>query len=147
MKTNIHSLQFILALIAGILILIAPRLLNYIVAIYLIVFGIIGLTAPSRRAYMIAKRKAFLEKLEAELEEWNAQLAILMAKAGKARAEGIFEYDKLVEALREKQDEARMTLQELKSSGDEAWEDLKTGAEKAWAELKISFEKAASKFK
>jgi hypothetical protein len=31
------------ALIAGILILVAPRLLNYIVAIYLIVFGILGL--------------------------------------------------------------------------------------------------------
>ena len=32
-----------MALIAGILILIMPRLLNYIVAIYLIVVGIIGL--------------------------------------------------------------------------------------------------------
>lgn len=31
------------SLIAGILILIAPRLLNYIVAIYLIVIGILGL--------------------------------------------------------------------------------------------------------
>ena len=31
------------ALIAGILILIMPRLLNYIVAIYLIIVGIIGL--------------------------------------------------------------------------------------------------------
>jgi hypothetical protein len=33
----------IVALIAGILILIMPRLLNYIVAIYLIVIGIIGM--------------------------------------------------------------------------------------------------------
>ena len=33
----------ILSLIAGILILIMPRLLNYIVAIYLIVTGIVGL--------------------------------------------------------------------------------------------------------
>jgi hypothetical protein len=31
------------ALIAGILILIVPRLLNYIVAIYLILIGLIGL--------------------------------------------------------------------------------------------------------
>lgn len=31
------------ALIAGILILIIPRLLNYIVAIYLIVIGLVGL--------------------------------------------------------------------------------------------------------
>jgi hypothetical protein len=33
----------ILSLIAGILILIMPKLLNYIVAIYLIVIGVIGL--------------------------------------------------------------------------------------------------------
>jgi hypothetical protein len=33
----------LVALIAGVLILIVPRLLNYIVAIYLIVTGILGL--------------------------------------------------------------------------------------------------------
>lgn len=37
------SLMPLLALIAGILILIVPRLLNYIVATYLIVIGILGL--------------------------------------------------------------------------------------------------------
>ena len=37
------SAQPLVALIAGILILLVPRLLNYIVAIYLIVFGILGL--------------------------------------------------------------------------------------------------------
>jgi hypothetical protein len=36
-------LQPLLALIAGILILIMPRLLNFIVAIYLILFGLLGL--------------------------------------------------------------------------------------------------------
>ena len=33
----------LIALIAGVLILIVPRLLNYIVAIYLIVVGVLGL--------------------------------------------------------------------------------------------------------
>jgi hypothetical protein len=35
--------QPVVALIAGILILLVPRLLSYIVAIYLIIFGILGL--------------------------------------------------------------------------------------------------------
>ena len=35
----------LVALIAGILILIVPRLLNFIVAIYLIVVGLVGLNA------------------------------------------------------------------------------------------------------
>ncbi len=36
--------QPLLALIAGILILIRPSLLNYVVALYLIVVGILGIT-------------------------------------------------------------------------------------------------------
>lgn len=41
---NLHlSIGPIVSLIAGILILVMPRLLNYIVAIYLIVIGVIGL--------------------------------------------------------------------------------------------------------
>jgi len=37
------SLAPIVSLLAGILILVMPRLLNYIVAIYLIVIGLLGL--------------------------------------------------------------------------------------------------------
>ena len=37
------SIGPIVSLIAGVLILLIPRLLNYIVAIYLIVIGLIGL--------------------------------------------------------------------------------------------------------
>jgi hypothetical protein len=37
------SAQPVIALIAGILILLVPRLLSYIVAVYLIIFGILGL--------------------------------------------------------------------------------------------------------
>jgi len=43
MSITVGHLAPVVALIAGILILIMPRLLNYIVAIYLIVIGIIGL--------------------------------------------------------------------------------------------------------
>jgi threonine/homoserine efflux transporter RhtA len=37
------SLQPVVALIAGILILAVPRLLNYVVAVYLIITGVLGL--------------------------------------------------------------------------------------------------------
>ncbi|HEY4973493.1 MAG TPA: DUF3096 domain-containing protein [Steroidobacteraceae bacterium] len=37
------SIGPVISLIAGILILIVPRLLNYIVAIYLILIGLVGL--------------------------------------------------------------------------------------------------------
>ena len=43
MTLGIANLPAIVALIAGILILLIPRLLNFIVAIYLIVVGLMGL--------------------------------------------------------------------------------------------------------
>ena len=42
------SLSPLVSLVAGILILVVPRLLNYIVAVYLIVIGILGLMGDVR---------------------------------------------------------------------------------------------------
>ena len=43
MQANIILIQPLIALLFGILILILPRLLNYLIAIYLIVIGLVGL--------------------------------------------------------------------------------------------------------
>jgi hypothetical protein len=43
MTISLVAIQPMIALIAGILILIIPRLLNFIVAIYLIILGLSGL--------------------------------------------------------------------------------------------------------
>ena len=43
MTIDVAILAPLLALVAGVLILIFPRVLNYIVAIYLIIVGLIGL--------------------------------------------------------------------------------------------------------
>lgn len=40
---TVSHVQPLVALVAGILILVVPRLLNYIVAVYLIIVGISGL--------------------------------------------------------------------------------------------------------
>ncbi len=52
------------------------------------------------------KRKAYEEKLDAQLEEWNAQIALLKARADKAKAEAKIEYYKTIEALQHRHDEA-----------------------------------------
>jgi hypothetical protein len=43
MVVSVAHLSPIIAIVAGVLILVMPRLLNYIVAIYLILVGILGL--------------------------------------------------------------------------------------------------------
>jgi len=93
------------------------------------------------------KRKAYEEKLDAQLKEWSAQITLLKAKADNAKADAKIEYYKTIEALQGKQNEARTKLQELKTAGDEAWEDVKKGAEKAWTEVKSAYHDATSRFK
>jgi DNA repair exonuclease SbcCD ATPase subunit len=93
------------------------------------------------------KRKAYEEKLDAQLKEWNAQIALLKARAENAKADAKVDYYKTIEALEDKQNKAKTKLHELKTAGDEAWEAVKTGAEKAWAEVKTAYHDAASKFK
>ena len=45
---NVHlALTPLISLIAGILILVVPRLLNFIVAIYLIIIGLVGIFGTS----------------------------------------------------------------------------------------------------
>ena len=52
----------LIALVAGILILIAPRLLNFIVAIYLIVIGLLVLTQDGRVARQLFGEDSTIEK-------------------------------------------------------------------------------------
>jgi hypothetical protein len=96
---------------------------------------------------MTDKRKAYEEKLDAQLEDWKAQIALFKARADKAKAEAKIEYYQTIEALQHRENEARVKLHELSTAGDGAWEDLKTGTEKAWAEFKAAFHSAALKFK
>lgn len=93
------------------------------------------------------KRKAYEEKLDAQLKEWSAQIALFKARADNAKADVKIDYYKSIDTLQRKQDGARTKLQELKAAGDGAWEDLKTGAEKAWSEVKTAYHDATSRFK
>jgi hypothetical protein len=45
MTITVAHITPLIALLAGILILLMPRLLNYVVAIYLIITGLVGLNA------------------------------------------------------------------------------------------------------
>ena len=74
---------------------------------------------------MKEERKAYEEKLDAQLKEWKSRIAVLKAKADKAKADTKMNYYKIIQALEHKQDEAKTKLQELKAADDEAWENHK----------------------
>jgi hypothetical protein len=95
----------------------------------------------------MASREAYQKKLEAQLNEWEAKLKLLSAKAQKATADARIGYENEIKLLKSKRAAARKALAELGERSDSAWEDMKDGLEKTWDEMGKAIEKIAARFK
>ena len=95
---------------------------------------------------MEEKKEIYLKKLKAKMQEWNAEIDKLEAKAGQVKADVKIEYEKRIADLREKRKDFEDKLAEMKKAGDGTWEGLKQGLENSWEVLKTSFTKARSEF-
>jgi uncharacterized coiled-coil DUF342 family protein len=95
----------------------------------------------------MSKKEAYEQKLQAQLNEWNAEIDKLKAKADGAEADLKLEYYKQAEELQSKQAAAAHKLAELKHASDDAWEDLKSGIDSAWDSLGNALKSATSRFK
>lgn len=100
-----------------------------------------------KRTIIMSKKQAYEKKLQAQLDEWNADIDKLKAKADAATADKQLEYYKKIEELQSMQDNANKKLTELKKAGDDAWEDIKVGIDSAWDSLGSAFKSATSRFK
>jgi len=82
------------------------------------------------------KRTKFVEKLSAEMVEWDVQIDQLRDKAENATNEAKAEYAKTISALQLKRDQAAEKLQGIAMTSTDEWEDIKEGAEQIWDEIK-----------
>ena len=88
---------------------------------------------------MLKDRKAYEDRLDAQLAEWTANLADFKAKAKVASVDGMIKVDETLEALKQRHAEAAVHLHNLKATGDDTWLQVKAGTDKAWRELKAMF--------
>lgn len=80
-------------------------------------------------------RTAFVEKLEAKLEQWSADIDKMQAQAKEAGADARMKLQDEVDGLRELQKDAQARLDRLKQEPTAAWKDLKSDAERAWERM------------
>jgi uncharacterized coiled-coil DUF342 family protein len=92
-------------------------------------------------------KDAYVQKLHEKLDEWNAEIDKLKAKADKVEADSRLEYQKQIEALRKKRKDAEIKIREVVEAGEGALEDLKTGVQGAWDSMEEALKSARSKFK
>jgi hypothetical protein len=91
------------------------------------------------------KRTEYVERLSAQMVEWEAQIDRLKIKASSSTSAARHEYSNEIEALQHKRDEAALKLQGISTAGDDEWEELKAGAEQLWGDLSTMLGNAIKK--
>jgi uncharacterized coiled-coil DUF342 family protein len=92
-------------------------------------------------------KEAYIKKLHAKIDEWNADIDKLTAKASQVEAESKIEYQKQIGTLKNKRDELEKKVSEISRSGEDAWQDLKAGIDLAWEAMSEAIKSATSRFK
>ena len=93
------------------------------------------------------KRTEYVEKLSAQMVEWDVQIDQLKDRAESAAPESKSDYSNAIAVLQLKRDEAALRLQGISAAGDDEWEDLKTGTESVWGEVRTILHDAIMKIK
>ena len=94
----------------------------------------------------MTKQDQYIEKLKAQLDQWNAQVTQWEAKAREAQTNVRADYEKQLDAFRRQRDEALEHMRRVQSATGDAWLDLVRGADDAWSKMREAFEKARSHF-
>lgn len=95
----------------------------------------------------MSKRDAYIQKLHAKIDEWNADIDKLMAKAQQVEADSRIEYQQQIDALKQQRRKVENLLADLKRSGEGAWDDLKTGLDLAFESMNEAVRSAMTRFK
>ncbi len=90
-------------------------------------------------------REAYIEKLQAKMNEMDAQIEVLQANAADAKAEAKIELEKQVLELKDTQATVQEKVDELREAGDDAWTEMKVSVEHAWLDFENATKKLASR--
>jgi DNA-binding transcriptional MerR regulator len=91
-------------------------------------------------------RDEYVNKLKAQLDQWNAEAAKWETKAKEMQTSWKAEYEKQLATLNSRRDEALYQMKLLQNASADAWQELARGAEEAWKNMQEAFNKARSHF-
>ena len=91
-------------------------------------------------------RDAYVKKLKAQLDQWNAEVSKWEVKSKQAQAHMKEEYEKQLASVRGRRDEAMYQMKLMQNASADAWQDLMRGADEAWKNMQEAFNKARSHF-
>ena len=91
------------------------------------------------------KQTEIVERLSAQIVEWDAQIDLLRDKAESALPGKKSAYFDEIQALQVKRDEASLELQGIGTTTDDEWGDVKAGSEGVLDEVRSMVSDAITK--
>lgn len=82
------------------------------------------------------QRTKYIEKLSAQMVEWDVQIEHLKDQAEHATDEAKLAYSKTISTLQLKRNQAAEKLRGIGMASEDDWEDMKDGAEQIWGEVR-----------
>ena len=92
-------------------------------------------------------RDEYVEKMKAQLDQWNSQMATWEAATREATAEAKIELEKQVGIMKSRADDLLYRMELLKGASADAWQEVARGADEARKTMQDAFEKARFHFK
>jgi chromosome segregation ATPase len=93
------------------------------------------------------KKEEYKKKIEAQLDEWRADIDRLKEKAKLASTDAKLKYKENIDKLEVKMSEGKSKLRELMESSEDAWDSVKKGADSIWDTMKATFSEVKQKFR
>jgi hypothetical protein len=91
-------------------------------------------------------RDEYVQKLKAQVDAWNAEMAQWEALGKDATAAAQERFAKQVDQVRARRDEALVEIRRLQSASMDAWRDMMRGADDAVRSMQEAFEKARKNY-
>ena len=95
----------------------------------------------------MSKKELYKQKMQARLDEWEAEVDRFKAKVSGASANVQLELNKEINSLEGKIAQGKTKLTQIADASEDSWELIKEGADSAWDSLKTAVSDAKAKFK
>ncbi len=92
-------------------------------------------------------RQAYIEKLKAQMDQWDAEIDKLEAKAREAQADQRIRYEEAVQDMHQRRDEAQKMLKRVQEASAASWKDLRTGFDAAWSDVSKAMDRAMARWR
>lgn len=91
-------------------------------------------------------KDAYQKKLQAQLDQWKAEIDKLQAKSREASADMQIKYQEQISELRVKRDKLETECDKIQAASVDAWKEFKTNADAAWDDMSAAMKSAWNRF-